>query len=561
MRHIDSADGAGVIASEILRDRSRPLVLISANAEGEFAFDAEAIAHALAGDADVATIETGEPTYALERLLPPKTHVFGGAARSYPPDFAANPEWQRSLLRFPGRRDDDLVEDALAQIVIRPVVAPVRRSWVRATVDLLSGSAAGNVAHLEDGQRVMIVADGLPASIRIADALEVGAHVEGWLTGVDLAPEAEPVDLAPLTEGSVTLARVIKVTDLRASLVLHPLAPEFVLRKRAVVPGVDNGENEDVRVSDVLRVGETVRVRITSDKAGVGLTLINAGGELPFVKPLPILRGGPPWLREGVHAVADAEPVAAARDVTPEPSLAPATPSAPSAGNGAIATAELAMIREEMAGLKDAFLRLGREVRAGTDLETLDQLRDQNTSLSEELHRARTALRDQTSAASRLRQEARDARNQRPEPQLSGIRTGRSAWPTEESWLRHEITGTWAARTLASEKLEHPLADYIVGPRFLASMREVGDAYTEKVLRGVVDALTDRAADIPGRQLHRLRRGQGGSDPYVTRSDGAVCWRLSLETNTPSARRLHYWQMTGGTYELSRVVLHDDVEP
>ena len=72
MRHIDSADGARVIASEILRERPRPLVLISTSADGEMVFSAETIAQALDGDADVVTIATGEATYALESALPPK---------------------------------------------------------------------------------------------------------------------------------------------------------------------------------------------------------------------------------------------------------------------------------------------------------------------------------------------------------------------------------------------------------------------------------------------------------------------------------------------------------
>ena len=560
MRHIDSADGARVIASEILRERARPLVLISTTAEGEFAFDAETVAHGLDGDADVVTIATGEATYTLEKLLPSKAHVFNGAARSYPPDFGTDPDWQRSLLRFPGRDEEDLVEDAVAQIVLRPVEAPVRRAWTHATVELVSGSAAGNVARLADGQRVIVVADGLPPSVRLADALDVGDPVEGWLTGVDLAPEPEPVDLAPFVDGVVTLARVTKVTDLRANLVLHPLVPEFTLRKRAVVPGVDDGVNEDVKVGDVIHVGQTVRVRVVPEKGGIGLTLIATDDQLPFVAPLPLLRGGSPWLREGVHAVVEKPPSGTLEDSQPD-TPAPAVTPGPVPSTDAVARGEFASIGEELAGLKDAFLRLAREVRAGTDLETLDQLRDENSSLSEELRRARAALREQTHATSRLRQEARDARSSRPEPQLSGTRTDRSAWSDEESWLRHEIIGTWAARTLASEKQEYPLAEYVVGPRFLASVRELGDTYTEKILRGIVDALTDRAADIPGRQLHRLREGQGGSDPYVTRSDGALCWRLSLEANTASARRLHYWQLPGGAIELSRVVLHDDVDP
>lgn len=568
MRHIDSADGAREIATEILRDRERPLVLISAAPDGTFAFDPGTVARGLTDDADVATIATGEATFALENLLPPKSHVFNGAARSYPPDFGANPDWQRSLLRFPGRGTEDLVEDALAQIVVRPVVVPVRRVWTSATVERLSGSVTGNVARLADGQRVVVVSDGLPSSVSLADALVTGGPVEGWLTGVDLAPEPERADLGRYVEGVVTLARVTKVTDLRANLILHPLAPEMTLRRRAVVPGVDDGANEDVKVSDVLHVGQTVRVRVVDEKGGIGLTLIGADDDLPFVPPLPILRGGTPWLRDGVDAVLetpadtpsevapDDEPAHVAGTVSP---VAPAPAEAPVAD--AVSSRELALIREELAGLKDAFLRLGQEVRAGTDLETLDQLRDENASLSGELHRARVAQRDQAALNLRLRQEARDARSARPEAQLNGARTEKSAWPDEESWLRHEIVATWAVRTGASDKQQYPLTDYVVGPRFLASMRELGDSYTEKVLRGVVDALTDRASEMNARQLHRLREGEGGSDPYVTRADGATCWRLSLEINTASARRLHYWQVPGGTIELSRVVVHDDIAP
>lgn len=157
MRHIDSPDGAREIASEILRERTRPLVLISAAPDGTFSFDPDTVAHGLSEDADVVTISTGEATYALENLLPPKCHVFNGAARSYPPDFGEDPDWKRSLLRFPGRDTEELIEDALAQVIVRPVAEPVRRVWTRATVERLSGSATGNVARLADGQRVIVV--------------------------------------------------------------------------------------------------------------------------------------------------------------------------------------------------------------------------------------------------------------------------------------------------------------------------------------------------------------------------------------------------------------------
>jgi hypothetical protein len=83
----------------------------------------------------------------------------------------------------------------------------------------------------------------------------------------------------------------------------------------------------------------------------------------------------------------------------------------------------------------------------------------------------------------------------------------------------------------------------------------------DRVVWTLVMVLTGLAPEMNGLQVHRLRMGAGGDDPFRQRDDGAVCWRVSLQVNTPSARRLHYWKLPGGAYELSRVVLHDDVEP
>lgn len=559
MRHVDTSAGGTDIAREILADRQRPLVLISTTPEGDYAFDPEHVARELGGDADVVTIATGEATYALESVLPPKTHAFNGAARSYPPDFGADPDWRRSLLRFPGRATDDLVDDALAQVSVVTADAPARRVWARATVKLVSGPV-GNLATLDNGQQVSIVSDQLPPTLKLQDALAAGDVVEGWLTDRDLAPEAEVADASRFLEGSVTLARVVKVTNLRATLTLHPQLSEIVLRKRDVVPGADDAEGNDTNVDDVVRVGQTVRARVTEAGSTLGLSLVDVDGDLPFVEPLPLLRGGAPWLREGVDALVEAPP--SPRVVAPAPDTVAPDASSPHAHAAAVLPVrELAEIRDEIVGLKDAFLRLGREVRVGTDLETLEQLRDESAGLTAELQRERGSRKERDEMISRLRQELREARAARPEPQGGGVRTDPSVWPDEEAWLRHEITCTWAERTGAYDKTQYPLKNYTVGPAFISSLNELGDRYTDKVLRAVVDVLAGRAAEVPSRELHRLRQGDGGSDPYVTRADGASCWRVSVESNTASARRLHYWQLPGGRIELSRVGVHDDVAP
>ncbi len=121
---------------------------------------------------------------------------------------------------------------------------------------------------------------------------------------------------------------------------------------------------------------------------------------------------------------------------------------------------------------------------------------------------------------------------------------------------------TWAETVPAAEKSRFPLGAYDVGPEFCASLADVGRGLEDRVLRAVVMVVTDRAPEVPGYELHRLRSGDGGGDPYVVReADGAVAWRLALQVNAPQARRLHYWRLPGGGFELSRVVLHDDTRP
>jgi hypothetical protein len=83
----------------------------------------------------------------------------------------------------------------------------------------------------------------------------------------------------------------------------------------------------------------------------------------------------------------------------------------------------------------------------------------------------------------------------------------------------------------------------------------------QKIFRAVVDVLTGYVRELGSRNVHPLREGTGAGDAGVTRSDGSVCLRAYVEQSTPSARRLLYWQSPSRRIELSRVVLHDDMNP
>ena len=78
----------------------------------------------------------------------------------------------------------------------------------------------------------------------------------------------------------------------------------------------------------------------------------------------------------------------------------------------------------------------------------------------------------------------------------------------------------------------------------------------------IVQVLTGRAPEVAARELHQLRTGLGGDDPPVVREHGSeTCWRVSLQINSPSARRLHFWRCADGAVELSGLRLHDDFRP
>ncbi|MFD6165423.1 hypothetical protein ACFWFR_09560 [Oerskovia sp. NPDC060287] len=130
--------------------------------------------------------------------------------------------------------------------------------------------------------------------------------------------------------------------------------------------------------------------------------------------------------------------------------------------------------------------------------------------------------------------------------------------PVEQ--FRFEVQLAWVRRVPAAEKASKPLAPYTLGDRFLPSLTAIEGVSRAKVVDVVVEVLTGDAEHIAGRELHPLRVNEGGSSPALVREDGATCWRASLQSKRASARRLHYWKR-GEHIELSRVVLHDDVEP
>lgn len=113
-------------------------------------------------------------------------------------------------------------------------------------------------------------------------------------------------------------------------------------------------------------------------------------------------------------------------------------------------------------------------------------------------------------------------------------------------------------RLTPDDRQSHPLQPFTIREQFVPSVLNAG-ADRQKVVDTVMEAACGRAREIEGRQLHRLRTSGSGAAPTRMReSDGAIAWRCSVQTNSPSARRLHYWACPNGSLEFVCVNVHDD---
>jgi hypothetical protein len=131
-------------------------------------------------------------------------------------------------------------------------------------------------------------------------------------------------------------------------------------------------------------------------------------------------------------------------------------------------------------------------------------------------------------------------------------------FPDRDQQLRFEISMAWAMRVSPAEKDDFPLPDFDIGPGFIPAFDRLQGVSHEKVLDVIVDVLTGRAKDTPGRRMHRRRMGSAGGAPVRKRDDGAVSWRVAIQRGTPGARQLHYWEQPSGRIELDQVGVHDE---
>ncbi len=237
-------------------------------------------------------------------------------------------------------------------------------------------------------------------------------------------------------------------------------------------------------------------------------------------------------------------------------------------GLASIKRALLAIPREGIALRPGDSPYLGAESVEETDAQlrrALQREREVNRKQAEELE---AALDDRQ----RLAQQTEDFKLQATTARkhLKGaedrVRILESQIASELNPLASEIAFLVAVRVETARRLDesdrqrYPLLKMRVGRSFLESARNLQGIDIAKVVEVCAQVACNRAHEIPGRFVHELTEGVAGRS-IVRPSDGAKAWRCALQVGSPSARRLHWWnipQKDGATIEFASVAVHDE---
>lgn len=563
--------------------RGRPAVVVSVSGSADRPWiDADRIATELEGLADVYVLARPEVTWAFTEAMPPGTQIYGGAGRFYPPGLAWVRDLKQAPIRFAYSPDEGvaaterLIEDGVTTAARAGLLDGPRGPATREITGTVRGCPTPSQAWVDraDGGWAMIttnlVAPGVPADRLFRPGMPVRGRLDTATLRLDVRamvpdPATRVADLRP---GSAVLVRVEQVEAGWCEVAFVPGAAVRV--PRAAI----TDEDDDLR--DLVSVGEVIAVRVLADDStDTVLALVDPDHERAPVEALAVLPGGPPWLVAAVPEPAPEQAPEPAAERAPEPGPvkgpAPAPDPAPPPIPRPRPTPALLAVRAGQAPEPPATLGSpspGAALR--TAQQNLAAARNQVAHLENQARAREDAIRSLTAEVTQLKQELQQRTRslERTDRDLRRLRRthlkdvqqrntpGDTLFLDGEEQFRYEVQERWALRIPAADKAARPLRPYRFGPRFLASLTEVGGIDRRKVVDVVVEVLTGLVDALPGRETHQLRAGTGPEDGPLRR-DGATCWRVSLQRNTPQARRLHYWRGADGI-ELARVVLHDD---
>lgn len=545
VRRLEAGDIASFVAGVLFdQERSQPVVAITTDPRrGCSLVDATRVADELRDLAAVVELETGDATWTLSELLPARLDVYGGAARIWWPGLtvASNPYDHR--LYFV-RSDDD------GDRVGSQIVAAIRASIAR---------AAGPATDREKPEPASLPPESTTVAAVSGGRIEVAsAERSGWIVEADLPTnliaecmvvgcrfDAQPLEPTPSGEWTYSIADLLPNTweilaaEVRVGDVLlgrvQNIRPDKGLVFVDILPGAVGichiSELDYQRVDDIadyVQVDEVLPFRIIDmdvEDMRLELSRKRAYGEEPRPSPSLVPGGKPFAWRQGMPMFeslrrkrSDANS-SRLRIIVRTPH--PARPSKPNADEQIESlTAELTAARDEKSHLVAEIRNLRQQVQ-------------------------------------QLRKEVRAANDR-----CESLRKATDADPlsSERAFLR-AVRVCHARMFEEGDRTSHPLRRMRVGPSFLRAVRELAGISTEKVIEVCAQVASGIANKMPAREVHQLRDGPRGAGGRARTADNAKAWRCSLQDNTASARRLHWWSIPGsdgGTIEFASVGLHDD---
>ncbi len=532
MRSIPASEIRAWVRTSLLDPkRSRPVVAITTQPSlGGFFVPPAYLEEQLGELADVVAIETGDATWELAEVLPERLDVYGGAMRVWWPGLTLDADWRDHKLFLIHSEEEGRVKVAqlLGQLRRRAGLDSPRRP--RPESDASRGPSTTkppamqrvkvSVLSLDDGV-LLQEPDGALGRLVEADAPVDAVAVclrEGMELAVDrpvdhdfafgeapcsltgLLPKAWEQIGAELFVGDVVRGRVVRIFEEQnyALIDLLPNAAGIVFKPEVDVTFVET-------IGDLITIDELVQVQLLELEAPEERTKLSIRAALTTSsspRPSPTLvPGGEPfdWKKYLARTGVEFTTTANPRD------------------------ARIAELESELDAASEDRTELRR---------TLNGLRAELRSLQD--------------------------RYQNLERSIAGELDPLS---DERAFLR-AVRGWYAREIGEGERFEHPLRSMRVGRQFLDSARALDGVGADKIVEVAGQVACDRAKDLESREVHGL--GVSGpataSKQRLRARDGARAWRCALQTNTPSARRLHWWQVpgpSGGTIEFASVAVHD----
>lgn len=604
---VTSDDEARELAVRLLRPgRTWPVAVVTiASGQAEPFVDVDELTDALRGLVEVVIMPTSDVSWSFSAVMPNQTQVYGGASRVYPVDHDWVLRPSTAPLRFAySMRDrtvatEHLINDSMAAAVAAGLFAPRSSTTEREATGVVLGTVGARaLIRLDDGSPASLWEELSGYDVELARLVRPGQPLSG---AVDLETRrfvldspARAVWPAEYTVGAAVLAEVVAATS--TTLGLSPVhGLECGLDRSAVTT------NDHDRLDALFGLGDIVVARVVGTNPPA-LSMLDVDDDEPTLEAPAILNGGPPWL--AAPDSPDLPPVAEEPDV-PAPLAGPersAAVPAP-APDGSVAVAAIASVQElsrtptpldirtgktappsapkpsspepepepEPAmgpAVRDLSLSLQAAQARVAALESqlsgaigtaheLEQMREHSRNLERRLDASeveRKALRIRYRDADRARQRLERATD------AGAGEDAREFFDDEEEALRFAVTAAWAFRVPPGEKSRWPLREWQIGPEFIASLANLGQVSWRKLAEVVCDVVLADPQRMRALDHHELREDEGGGARPVVRADGATCFRVALQRNSPSARRLHFWRR-GDQVELSRVVLHDDTAP